>query len=119
MTGRGPGRSASSADCPCISYRASSRSLQCRRRAWDAVANDVDGVAALWSIVGSVLDHVDIGNTSQRQLQRAALARPGQRLGLFGFQLERYGLADHGVLAVLFLGCLVDGENADIRQDDF
>ena len=48
-----------------------------------------------------------------------ALARAGERLGLFGLQLQRHGLADHGVLAVFFLRRLIDREHADVGQDDF
>jgi len=34
-------------------------------------------------------------------------------------QLERYGLADHGVLTFFFLRGLIDRENANVCQDDF
>ena len=70
-------------------------------------------------IVGLGVDHVEIGDAAQRQRQRAALARAGERLGLLGLQFKRHGLADHGVLAVFFLRRLVDRQNADIGQDDF
>ena len=43
----------------------------------------------------------------------------GERLRLLRLQFERDGLADDGVLAVLFLRRLVDRENANIGQDDF
>jgi hypothetical protein len=85
-----------------------------------ARADYADAFASLRSsIVGSVLDHVEIGDAAQRQRQRAALTRARQRLGLLGLQFERDGLADYGVLAVLFLRLLVDREHADIRQNDF
>ena len=42
-----------------------------------------------------------------------------ERRRLLGLQFERDGLADDGVLAVLFLRRLVDRENANIGQDDF
>src|ERR1700688_505531 len=45
--------------------------------------------------------------------------RARERLGLLRLEFERHGLADHGVLAVFFLRRLIDGEHADVRQDDF
>jgi len=55
----------------------------------------------------------------QRELDRAALARTSERLGLLGLQLERGGFADQRVAAFFFLRRLVDGEDTDIGQDDF
>src|ERR1700732_5468339 len=51
---------------------------------------------------------------------RSAMLRSGSEdRRLLGLQLERCGLADDGVLAVLFLRRLIDRENADIGQDGF
>src|SRR5215210_361332 len=120
MTGREPQRPALPPDFSCISYRKSYQSLLCRRRTWNAVANHVDAFAPLRSLLVSfVFDHVDIADASQRQRQRAGLARTGERLGLFGSQLERYGFSDDGVLAVFLLRRLIDGENAYVWQNDF
>ena len=70
-------------------------------------------------IFRAALDDVDVGNAAQRQRQRAGLARAGEDFGLFGLELERHGLADHGVRAVFFLRRLVDRQYADVAQDDF
>src|SRR3954454_17132828 len=103
-----------------VSFPRSFPSLLRHRRAWDAVANHAEGFASLRTlIVGSVFDHVDVGDASQRQRKRAGLAGAGERLCLLGPQLERYGLADHGVLAVLLLGRLIDREHAHVGKDDF
>jgi hypothetical protein len=52
----------------------------------------------------------------------SAACRSGARApsvcDLVGLQLERDGLAEHGVLAVLFLRRLVDREHANCWQDD-
>src|SRR4051812_3772786 len=120
MTGREPRRSASSPDFSCSSYRNSYQSLLCRRRTWNAVANHVDAFAPLQGLLVSfVFDHVDIADAAQRQRQRAGLARTGERLRLFGSQLERYRLSNDGVLAVFLLWRLIDGENAYVWQNDF
>src|SRR6476620_1917580 len=95
-------------------------SLLCRRLGRYAVANDIDAVAAPVSlVVGVALDDVDVGDAAQRQRQRAALARAGERFGLFRLQLQRHGPADQGGLAVFFLRRLVDRQHADVGQDDF
>src|SRR3954454_19007196 len=95
-------------------------SLLRHRRAWDAIANHADGFTSLRTlIVGSVFDHVDVGHAAQRQRQRAGLARASQRLGLLRPQLERNGLADNRVLAVLLFWGLIDREDANVRKNDF
>src|SRR5260221_13572928 len=102
-----------SADLPCTSYRASFRSLLHQLLAGNAVTNDVDAFVAL-GFVSLDLDRLDVDDAAQRQRQRAALARAGERLGLFGLQFQGDGFADEGIGAVLFLWRLVDRENADI-----
>src|SRR5207245_3244763 len=60
-----------------------------------------------------------VDHAAQRERERPGLARPGQSLGLHGLQLERRGLSNYGILAVLFAGSLIDGKDADIFQNDF
>ena len=60
-----------------------------------------------------------IGDAAQRQRQRAELLRQRQRFGLTRRELERRGLADHDLLAVLFLDVLVDRQHAHIAEDRF
>src|ERR1700759_3624334 len=118
-----PERLALSADFPPTSFRSSpwSRlysSLLRRGRRRDAVANDIDAVAALAValVFGIAFDKAGVGDAAQRQRQRAGLPHACQRLGLVGLQFERHGLAEHGVLAVFLLRRLINRENADIAQ---
>src|SRR2546423_3023994 len=98
-----------------VSFPRSFPSLLRHRRAWDAVANRAQGFTSLRTlIVGSVFDYVDVGHASQRQRQGAGLARASQRLGLLRPQLERNGLADYRVLAILLFRRLIDREDANV-----
>ena len=62
---------------------------------------------------------IRINQTAQRQRESTALAGPDESLGLRRLQLERNGLADERILAILFPGGLIDGQNPDIAQNDF
>src|SRR6185369_11553522 len=85
----------------------------------DAVANHVDALVSSGWLVLAAVDLVGIGDAAKRELDRAALARTTERLGLLGLHLERGGLADERVGAFFFLRRLIDGEHPDIGQDDF
>ena len=59
-----------------------------------------------------------VGDAAQRQRQAVAhLLGDGQDLRLLRRQLERRGLADDDLLAVLLLDGLIDGEDADVVED--
>ena len=72
-------------------------------------------------LAGPVVDGdfhlVDVGDAAQGQRQRAGLARGGKSARLLGLQLQRHGLADDGILAVLFLRGLIDGEHANVATE--
>src|SRR5579871_2448212 len=118
MTGRGPKEPASETDFPRTSYRLVLWSLLDRRGAVHSVTNHIDAGARVASLVERDFHLVDVGDAAQGERERAGLARRRENHGLFGLQLERRGLADDDVLAVLFLRGLIDGENANIREND-
>src|SRR6202049_2512054 len=93
----------------------------------DAVPDDGDAAALLGpaeQMVGVGFRFarlaLGIGDRTQRKRQaRAYLLSDRQDLGLLRTKLERRGLADNDLLAVLVLDRLVDGEDTDIVQDGF
>src|SRR5262249_51376954 len=90
-----------------------------RRDSGDAEADHVDAAAIFFAVFAlpSVL-HVGVDQAAQRQRARAELSRQRKRFRLAGRELEGGGLADNHALAVLLLDRLVDGEHANVAQDD-
>ncbi len=58
-----------------------------------------------------------VEKAAQRKRKRADLTRQRQRLGLLLRQFERRGLADHDLLAVLFVDGLIDREHPHVAQN--
>ena len=74
---------------------------------------------ALGSLVSALLsDGIDVGDAAQRQRERAGLVGGASASVCSGFSSSVTVSTDHRVLAILFLGRLVDREDADVRQDD-